>query len=279
MTRASTAPAFARFLVASHRRAAENRARRPELAAQARRWSAVGAAAWLVVGRSPRGLAWWGLTVLMLDWHLGMVETESGEPRPLGPADACTLARSWLVPLAADRAAPLVVAAGFTLDAVDGPLARASAPTRAGRDLEGSVDAAFTVAALARRGTPRRARARGGHARSGEAGHRLRRDLRRLLRPVADRPTARPREPPADPRRCGRRGCSPPASATGGRRTRLSWPARWRAQPLLLAAAGLGHAVAGDSAEREGHHEVQAAAVGAAFGCVPCGLDARLRPR
>ena len=149
-----TAPAFARFLVASHRRAAENRARRPELAAQARRWSAVGAAAWLVVGRSPRGLAWWGLTVLMLDWHLGMVETESGEPRPLGPADACTLARSWLVPLAADRAAPLVVAAGFTLDAVDGPLSRASAPTRAGRDLEGSVDAAFTVAAL--RGAVRR---------------------------------------------------------------------------------------------------------------------------
>ena len=143
-----TGPAFARFLGASQRRADENRASRPELAAQARRWSAVGAAAWLIVDRSPRGLAWWGLTVLMLDWHLGMVETESGEPRPLGPADACTLARSWMVPLAADRAAPLVVAAGFALDAVDGPLSRATAPTRAGRDLEGAVDAAFTVAAL-----------------------------------------------------------------------------------------------------------------------------------
>ena len=102
----------------------------------------------MIVGRSPRGLAWWGLTALMLDWHLGMVETESGEPRPLGPADACTLARSWLVPMAAERAAPVVVAAGFVLDAADGPLARAAVPTRAGRDLEGAVDAAFTAAAL-----------------------------------------------------------------------------------------------------------------------------------
>ena len=39
-----TGPAFARFLGASQRRADENRASRPELAAQARRWSAVGAA-------------------------------------------------------------------------------------------------------------------------------------------------------------------------------------------------------------------------------------------
>ncbi len=140
--------AFVRFLAASQRRADENRARRPQLAAQARRWSAAGAAAWVIVGRSPRGLAWWGLTALMLDWHLGMVETESGEPRPLGPADACTLARSWLVPMAAERAAPVVVAAGFVLDAADGPLARAAVPTRAGRDLEGAVDAAFTAAAL-----------------------------------------------------------------------------------------------------------------------------------
>ena len=30
------------------------------------------------------GLAWWGLISLMLDWHLGMIESEEGEPQPLG---------------------------------------------------------------------------------------------------------------------------------------------------------------------------------------------------
>jgi len=140
--------AIARFLVASQRRADRNRVARPELAEQARHWTAFGAAAWLLVGRSARGLAWWGFTALMLDWHLGMVETESGSPRRLGPADACTLARSWLVPLAAERASPLVLAAGFASDVADGRLARTSAPTRAGRDLEGAVDVAFAAASL-----------------------------------------------------------------------------------------------------------------------------------
>ena len=94
------------------------------------------------------GLAWWGLVCLMLDWHLGMVESEEGEPRPLGPADACTLTRAWLVPLAAHRPGPLVCGVGFASDALDGALARAGVPTRAGRDLEGLVDAAFALAAL-----------------------------------------------------------------------------------------------------------------------------------
>lgn len=149
--------AFARFLVVSQRRANERRAQRPRLAAQARVWSAGGALAWLIAAaadagpcrrRLRPGLAWWGLTALMLDWHLGMFETEAGEPRPLGPADACTLARCWLVPLAAERPGPFVLAAGFASDGLDGVLARATAPTRAGRDLEGAVDAAFAAAAL-----------------------------------------------------------------------------------------------------------------------------------
>ena len=149
--------ASVRFLVASQRRANERRAQRPQLAAQARAWSACGALAWLIAAgasagpcrrRLGSGLAWWGVTALMLDWHLGMVETEAGAPRPLGPADACTLARCWLVPLACDHAGPLVLAAGFASEGLDGALARATAPTRAGRDLEGAVDAAFAAAAL-----------------------------------------------------------------------------------------------------------------------------------
>ena len=144
------------FLLASHRRAAATRHQRPELARQARAWSAAGGAAWMlppVRARAGAGLAWWALVSLMLDWHLGMVETEDGEPRMLGVADGCTLLRAWLVPLAAGDARPAVVALGLATDAADGALARRSSPTRAGRDLEGLVDTAFTVAAL--RGTVR----------------------------------------------------------------------------------------------------------------------------
>ncbi|MEA2191378.1 MAG: hypothetical protein QOI73_1499, partial [Solirubrobacteraceae bacterium] len=54
--------------------------------------------------------AWWALTWLMLDWHIGMVETEAGEPRNLGPADACTLLRVWLAPAAAARPQPWICA-------------------------------------------------------------------------------------------------------------------------------------------------------------------------
>ena len=85
----------------------------------------------------------------MLECHLGMLETADGRPRRLGPADALTLARAWLVPVVADapRAAPLLVAA--VADALDGIAARACAPTRAGKRFDGVVDGAILVAALA----------------------------------------------------------------------------------------------------------------------------------
>ncbi|MFL5904766.1 MAG: hypothetical protein ACJ76Q_13305, partial [Solirubrobacteraceae bacterium] len=70
--------AVAGFLAASFRRSADVRHSRPELARQSRRWMAVGAAAWLLPpfrARARSGLAWWALVSLMLDWHLGMVET------------------------------------------------------------------------------------------------------------------------------------------------------------------------------------------------------------
>lgn len=153
-----TPRAVAGFLVASQRRASDVRAARPELARQARTWTAAGAAAYIARGvarrRTPRPgapaseLAWWAAVALMLDWHLGMVETPEGEPRPLGPADAMTLARAWLVPLAAREPTPAICAVAGLTDVLDGRLARASAPTRAGRDLEGLVDFCFAVAAL-----------------------------------------------------------------------------------------------------------------------------------
>jgi phosphatidylglycerophosphate synthase len=155
--------AICRFLLAARRRASEQRLARPTLARQARSWTALGALAWLALaaaGRGPfrrrlrSGLTSWGLTGLMLDWHLGMVETEDGRPRRLGAADACTLLRAWLVPVAAEAPSPLVCALAFATDGLDGSLARATGSTRLGRDLEGVVDAAFAAAAL--RGAARR---------------------------------------------------------------------------------------------------------------------------
>jgi phosphatidylglycerophosphate synthase len=144
-----TPGAIARFLRASARRSAEVREQRPELARQSRRWMAAGAVAYLAVPGSRRsGLTWWAVTALMLDWHLGMFETADGQPRPLGPADALTLSRAWLVPLAARRPTPALCAAAGVTDALDGIAARSTAPTRAGRDLEGLVDFSFAVAAL-----------------------------------------------------------------------------------------------------------------------------------
>lgn len=149
--------AVTRFLRESQRRANEQRAARPQTARRMRAWIAVGAAAWAALAlarrepfarRAPAFAAWWMLTWLMLDWHIGMIESEDGAPRNLGPADACTLVRVWLVPAAADTPQPWMCALAFASDALDGRLARASVPTRLGRDLEGLADVAFAVAAL-----------------------------------------------------------------------------------------------------------------------------------
>lgn len=145
------------FLLASGHRATDARGARPDLARRARRWELAGLAAWAlpaVAGRQPfrrrlgPGLAWWGATCMMLDRHLGMFESEDGRPCNLGAADALTLTRAWLVPVIADGLSPAALGVAVVTDAVDGPVARASTPTRAGRDLEGLVDAAVLVAAL-----------------------------------------------------------------------------------------------------------------------------------
>jgi hypothetical protein len=99
-------------------------------------------------------LRWWAACALMLDWHLGMFETEEGRSRNLAAADALTLARAWLVPVALEGPSPRVCLIAAATDALDGPAARRAGPTRAGRDLEGLVDACFALAAL--RGARRR---------------------------------------------------------------------------------------------------------------------------
>lgn len=146
-----TPRATAHFLADAQRRTYAQRAARPIAAARIRAWGAIGAAAWLVPPARPHartGLPAWGLTVLMLDWHVGMFETEDGHPRDPGAADALTLLRAWLIPVAARRPRPTVLAVAFATDVLDGVLARATAPTRAGRDLEGLVDAVFGAAVL-----------------------------------------------------------------------------------------------------------------------------------
>jgi phosphatidylglycerophosphate synthase len=163
LARRFTLPAVARFLWSSSVRSAQIRRSRPELARRAWSWAGLGAGAWValaVAGRQPfkrrlkTGLGWWALTSAMVDWHLGMVETKDGRPRNLSTADFLTLARAWLVPVALDAPTPLVCVLASVTDTLDGPLARRAGPTRAGRDLEGLVDACFGAAAL--RGARRR---------------------------------------------------------------------------------------------------------------------------
>jgi phosphatidylglycerophosphate synthase len=150
-------PAAAAFLLAAQQRTNKVRAERHELTRQARQWTSLGAGSWLALGlrgsgearaRVRRGLLWWAACGLMLDWHLGMVETLDGRPCLLGPADALTLARAWLVPLAWERPTPLTCAVAGLSDALDGPIARRRAPTRAGRDFDWVADACFAAAAL-----------------------------------------------------------------------------------------------------------------------------------
>ena len=156
LSRRFSPPAVGHFLAASQRRANDVRRTRPELARQELRWGLTGAAAWTglaACGARPfraRGLAWWALACVMLDWHLGMLETDHGRPRPLGAADALTLARVWLAPAMLEEPSPALCAAGFATDVLDGIAARSlGEPTRAGRDLEGLADACFAAALLA----------------------------------------------------------------------------------------------------------------------------------
>ena len=149
--------AIGAFLLASQRRSAQTRRARPDLARRARQCEVAGFGAWALLAvcdaqpfrrRLGPGLGWWAATSLMLEWHLGMVESEDGEPRNLASADALTLSRAWLIPVIGDRLSPRALALAALTDGLDGIVARATVPTRAGRDLEGLVDAALLATAL-----------------------------------------------------------------------------------------------------------------------------------
>jgi hypothetical protein len=122
------------------------RARRPGLVGQSRRWGALGLAAALPFGVRPA--ASWGLWWAMVDWHLGMVETEAGSERALTGADAITLARLWAAPIVRRHPEPWLVGVGLASDLADGLLARRAGPTRLGRDLDSTADTLFLDAAL-----------------------------------------------------------------------------------------------------------------------------------
>ncbi|CAN5525832.1 hypothetical protein BH24ACT24_BH24ACT24_10330 [soil metagenome] len=142
-------PGLVEFLAASFARARRVRGHRPELVSQSRRFGAIGLAGSAALGPRAvlRWLGWWA----MLDWHLGMVESDGGpEPRAraLGAADAVTLSRLWAAPLARRTAHPAVIALASATDVVDGLLARRVGPTRLGRDLDWAADASFFHAAV-----------------------------------------------------------------------------------------------------------------------------------
>jgi phosphatidylglycerophosphate synthase len=141
-----TPGAWQHFFADAFARARHIRARRPEVVRQSRRWGAAGLAASAPLG--PRAVAWWALWWAMIDWHLGMLESPEGRPRPLRAQDALTLARLWAAPLVRRRPEPALVAAGMATDLLDGVLARRTGPTRLGRDFDSTADTAFLDAAL-----------------------------------------------------------------------------------------------------------------------------------
>jgi cardiolipin synthase len=99
--------------------------------------------------------AWWGLVLLMTDWHLGMLERPDGTRLAgLGIANTITLLRGGAIPLlpilGATAFALAVLAAGVS-DIADGLLARSrEEATRLGAWLDSSVDGLLrSVAAVA----------------------------------------------------------------------------------------------------------------------------------
>jgi cardiolipin synthase (CMP-forming) len=141
-----------RFLARSFERAAELRREHPRAHRQALVLGAGGVVVWagVAVQGEPAlaaiGAGWWMLTVLMLDWHLGLLERPDGARLPgLGVANVFSLARIGLVPavpaLEAELLALALLGAGAT-NALDGYLARRRREeTRLGFWLDGVGDA------------------------------------------------------------------------------------------------------------------------------------------
>jgi len=143
--------AWGRLLSDSRTRAAVTRARRQREHRQALALAAAGLLAWgtvMLAGHplaAVAGASWWLLLALMLDWHLGMLESADGDRvEGLGIANVICVGRAGLAPALVIASPPilagLLVAAGIS-DAVDGPIARARRQqTRLGHWLDGSAD-------------------------------------------------------------------------------------------------------------------------------------------
>ena len=140
------AAAWREFVAESLHRSRVDRARRPDVVRQSRRWGLAGLVAAAPFGTRP--VAWWALGWARIDWHVGMLETADGRARPLGAHDALTLARLWAAPVARRHPATALVAAAVATDLADGALARRAGPTRLGRDLDSTADTFFLDQAL-----------------------------------------------------------------------------------------------------------------------------------
>lgn len=156
-----TPAAWIRFFDASVQRARENRVQRARAHRQVLALGVGGLGTWSVVVASGRpvlgaaGAAWWLVVLLMVDWHLGMLEHANGRPLSgLGVANTLTLLRAAAIPLLpalAPNALGVVVMAAGLSDVADGFVARARGEvTRLGAWLDGAVDGIlFSVAAVA----------------------------------------------------------------------------------------------------------------------------------
>lgn len=121
--------------------------------------AALGLAAWLAVALLGRpwlalvGAAWWALVVLLLDWHLGMLEDRAGRRLArLGVPNLLTLSRTALVPALPVLPPTLLLVALLVCgvaDVLDGAIARSfRQETRLGAWLDGGVDG-FVLGAAA----------------------------------------------------------------------------------------------------------------------------------
>jgi cardiolipin synthase (CMP-forming) len=149
--------AWACFLARSFARARASRAERRREHRQTLLVGAAGLTAWAAVaGVRPflalAGAVWWLVVIAMVDWHLGMLEDESGRLlRRLGLPNMLTLVRAAVLPVLPVASpwllAAILIPAGLT-DGADGALARARGEeTRLGVWLDGGVDALMLSAA------------------------------------------------------------------------------------------------------------------------------------
>jgi len=145
------------FLATSFARARAVRQQRRREHRQALLVGAAGLTGWVAVAPvrpwlALAGALWALLVTAMLDWHLGMLETDDGRPlHRLGLPNLLTLARAATVPallvVSPTVLAILLIPVGVS-DGIDGPLARRRGEeTRLGAWLDGSVDTLVLSAA------------------------------------------------------------------------------------------------------------------------------------